>query len=55
VRLWGHHALALQFVASRRDADFLDLSDVLQDVGALSVLYTYLSDKEFGAVDWRGR
>lgn len=52
VRVWGHHALTLQFVASSRDANFSDLQSTLQNVGAVSVLYTYLGDTRFGNVDW---
>ncbi len=52
VRVYGHHGLGLQFVATRRNEDFSDLSDALQTVGALSLVYTYLGDKDFGAVDW---
>jgi hypothetical protein len=52
VRIYGHHALAIQFVASSRDADLFDLSNTLQSVGALSIYYTYLSSTKFGAVGW---
>jgi len=53
VRVWGHHALTLQFVVSSRDANLFDLPDTLQNVGALSLMYTYLGDTRFGVVDWR--
>ena len=52
VRIWRGHALTVQFVASNRDASFVELPDTLQSVGALSLLYTYLGDRRFGAVDW---
>lgn len=52
VRVYGHHALAVQFVASSRDADLLDLSDTFQSVGALSLFYTYVSNTKFSAVGW---
>ena len=52
VRIWRGHALRLQFVASSRDASFVDLPDTLQSVGALSLLYTWLGDRRFGAVDY---
>jgi len=49
-RVYEHHAIGLQFVASSRDSSLLDLSDTLQEVGALSLLYTYVSSKDLGAV-----
>ena len=52
LRIWRRHALTVQFVASSRDASFVELPDTLQNVGALSLLYTYLGDTRFGAVDW---
>jgi hypothetical protein len=52
VRVWEHHAVGVQFVASRRDATFEDVSDSLQEVGALSLLYTYVGDTKLGAVRW---
>jgi len=53
VRVYGHHALAAQFIASSQDADLFDLGNTLESVGALSLFYTYVSDKKFSAVDWR--
>lgn len=52
VRVFGHHAIGLQFVASRRDATFTDVDETLQEVGALSLLYTYVGDTNLGAVHW---
>ena len=51
------HAVMVQFVGSDRDATFADLPDTLQTVGALSLMYTHVSDRRFGAVPWgdRGR
>lgn len=51
VRVYGHHALAIQFVESRRDADIQDLPDTLQSVGAVSLFYTYLGDEKLGALE----
>jgi hypothetical protein len=50
VRVFGHHALGIEFVASRRDSSFSDVPDALQEVGALSLVYTYLGDSKLGAV-----
>jgi hypothetical protein len=52
VRVWGLHALGIQYVASTRDAEFADIPDAHQSLGAFSVFYTLLSDTHFGAVDW---
>ncbi len=54
VRVWGHNALGLQYVASTRDARFSSgQSDVHQSIGAVSLFYTYISDTKFGVVDGR--
>jgi hypothetical protein len=52
VRVYQHHAIGLEFVASRRDATFSDVPDALQSVGALSLVYTYLGDTKLGAVHY---
>jgi len=53
VRVFGRHGLSLQYVASSRDADFADpvLADTLQEIGSVSISYTFLSDPRFGVVD----
>jgi hypothetical protein len=53
VRVYGRNAIGLQYVASSRDARFVDSPDTSQSIGAVSLFYTYISDKKFGAVDWR--
>jgi hypothetical protein len=53
VRVYGQHAIGLQYVASSRDARFADLPDTYQSIGAASLFYTYISDRKFGAVEWR--
>jgi hypothetical protein len=53
MRVYGRHAIGIQYVASTRDARFTDLPDTNQSIGAASIFYTYISDKKFGAVDWR--
>jgi len=50
VRVYEHHAVGLQFVASQRNSSFSDVPDTLQEVGALSLIYTYLGETGFGAV-----
>ncbi len=53
VRVYGKHALGLQYVASLRDARYPDQPDSYQTVGTVSLVYTMLSDIGFGAVEWR--
>lgn len=55
VRLYGRHALGLQYVASLRDALYPDQPDSYQTVGTVSLVYTLLGDIGFGAVDWRSK
>ena len=52
VRVFEHHALGLQFVNTQRDADYAQVDDTFQSVGALSLVYSYLSDKNLSAVRW---
>ncbi len=53
VRVYGRHALGLQYIASLRDARYPDQPDSYQTVGTVSLVYTLLGDIGFGAVDWR--
>lgn len=52
-RIWGHHALGLQYVFTDRTANYSNRS-TYQSAEAYSFMYTYLSDTNFGAVEWRG-
>ncbi len=53
VRVYGRHALGLQYVASLRDARYPDQPDSYQTVGTVSLVYTLLGEPGFGAVEWR--
>jgi hypothetical protein len=55
VRVYGHHAITLKYVASHRDAHYPDIAVRHQTVGTVSLAYTLLSDTKFGAVDFNGR
>jgi hypothetical protein len=55
VRLFGRHALGVQYVASIRDAQYPDRADSRQTVGAVSLVYTLLGNPGFGAVEWRDK
>ena len=54
VRVYGRHALGLQYVASLRDARYPDQPDSHQTIGTFSLVYTLLGEAGFGAVEWRG-
>jgi Domain of unknown function (DUF3943)/Carboxypeptidase regulatory-like domain len=53
VRIYGRHALGIQYLASVRDAHYPDQPKSHQTVGTFSLVYTFLSDTGFGAVEWR--
>lgn len=52
-RVWRLHGITLKYVYSLRDAEYRDLPDTHQTVGAVSIGYTYLGHARFGAVEWR--
>ena len=53
-RIYGRHALGINYLASSRDADYTaDQSSSHQKVGTFSLVYTLLGDTRFGAVEWR--
>jgi hypothetical protein len=53
VRIYGRHALGIQYIASHRDAQYPNWADSHQTVGTVSLVYTWLGDAGFGAVEWR--
>ena len=53
LRIYGHHALGVQYIALRRDGSHPGLADITQTLGTFSLLYTLLGDTRFGAVEWR--
>ncbi|MFH0785429.1 MAG: hypothetical protein V2B20_26220 [Pseudomonadota bacterium] len=54
VRIFGRHALGLQYSGAIRDAEYPDRADSHQSAGIISLVYTYLGKPRFGAVEWRG-
>ena len=44
VRIYGHHALGIQYVASIRDAHYPDRASSHQTDGTVSLVYTLLGD-----------
>jgi len=53
VRIYGPHALGIQYLVSSRDARFPDLRDRHQSVETVSLSYNFLGHTRFGAVEWR--
>lgn len=52
VRVYGPHALGLSYLVSMRDAR-LTGRDRHQSVETVTLSYTFLGQRKFGAVDWR--
>jgi hypothetical protein len=53
VRVYGRHGLGIQYVESIRDAQYGSAPNKHQQDGAVTLVYTYLGDTHFGAVEWR--
>jgi hypothetical protein len=54
VRIYGRHALGIQYITSIRVAQYPDRADSHQTTGTVSLVYTLLGGDGFGAVEWRG-
>jgi hypothetical protein len=52
-RLWDRHAIGANFTASGRDAHSRGRADKHQRLQSVSLVYTFLGDMGFGAVEWR--
>jgi hypothetical protein len=55
VRVYHLHGITLRYAQSRRDGYCTNQPGSHQTVGTLSISYTLLGQKRFGAVDWRPR
>jgi hypothetical protein len=53
VRLWGPHAVGLQYLVSKRETRAPGLRDRHQSVETVSLSYNFLGHTRFGAVEWR--
>jgi hypothetical protein len=53
VRVYGRHGIGIQYVESIRDAKYGNLPSRRQNDGTVSLVYTFLGDSHFGAVEWR--
>ena len=53
IRISGNHGVGIRYVESRRDAKNADHPTRHLSEGTISLVYTFLSDTKFGAVEWR--
>ena len=53
VRLFGPHALGIQYLVSSRNFGVPDLRDRHQSVQAVMLSYNFIGHTRFGAVEWR--
>lgn len=53
IRVYGRHGLGLQYVESIRDSRYGTQNSSHQTDGTVSLVYTFLGDSHFGAVEWR--
>jgi hypothetical protein len=52
-RVYGRHGVGIQYVQSIRDAKYGSSPGKFQSDGTVSLVYTFLGDSHFGAVEWR--
>ncbi len=52
-RIYGHHALGIQYMTLFRNGNYSGRANVHQTQGTLSLVYALLGDTHFGAVEWR--
>ena len=53
LRIRRHHAIALKYIWSHRDASFSGGNDFTQTRGTIGLFYTLLGADNFGSLDWR--
>jgi hypothetical protein len=53
VRVYGRHGIGLQFDESIRDAKYGGRPNQHESDGTVSLVYTFLGDSHYGAVEWR--
>jgi hypothetical protein len=53
VRVFRHHAIGVQYVESRRNAEYAGLPTRNQTEKTFSLAYNFIGDARFGAVEWR--
>jgi len=52
-RVYGRHGLGLQYIESIRDSQYGNQPSRYQRDGTVSLVYTFMGDSNFGAVEWR--
>jgi hypothetical protein len=52
VRVYGQHAIGVQYLGTTRDAHAIGAEDRHQTEEIASIVYTLLGDDNFGAVEW---
>jgi len=53
LRVFGPHAIGVQYLVSTRDADVPGRRRRHQEVDTVSLSYNFLGHTRFGAVEWR--
>jgi hypothetical protein len=53
IRIHGSHAVGIQYSESIRDTNYANIPTKYRAEGTLSLVYTFVSDRTFGAVEWR--
>jgi hypothetical protein len=53
VRVYDRHGVAVRYSNSHRDARYSDIEYKNQTVGTVSLMYVFLGETGFGAVEWR--
>jgi hypothetical protein len=54
VRLYGPHALGVQYTVSSRESSSPGVPDRHLSIQTVSIAYNFLGHARFGAVEWRG-
>ncbi len=53
VRVYRLHGITLRYVESYRDSQYGGQSPTHQSIGTVSIVYSFIGQTRFGAVDWR--
>ncbi|TGU71025.1 DUF3943 domain-containing protein [Geomonas terrae] len=53
LRVHGNHALGIQYSESIRQTNYANISSKSRSEGTISLVYSFVSDRTFGAVEWR--
>jgi hypothetical protein len=53
IRVFEQHGVALRCLVSHRDTHYPNVASRDQTVETISLMYVFLGDSGFGAVEWR--